>query len=162
MMKKKVTSLLLAAALAVSMSIPAFAEGSTATITKGPKTTKVTTKIDVKYTVTIPETLNITANTENTDLNIEVSDALLNPQGKVVVTATAAGKMTNTSGSGSTLAYKLKNGAADFTQFEFTADGTKTCQVNITPEAWAAAAAGDYSGETTFNISYDDGKSVQQ
>lgn len=162
MMKKKVTSLLLAAALAVSMSIPAFAttQGITA---PGTKNTTVKTTIAVSYTVTIPESIEVEYNTVDTPFNIGVTNARLNPQGKVVVTATAAGTMTNASGSGSNLAYTIKDDAGqDFTKLEFTKTATKACKVNIAADVWGAADAGDYSGTTTFTVSYDDGKTVQQ
>lgn len=167
-MKKKIVSLLCASALALSMSVPAFAEGveTTGTFTSAKSSsqeTTVKTDVVVKYTVTIPTSISVTSGVTDTPFDVTVSDAVLNPDGKVVVKTTATGTLKNDKKQDATIAYTIQDateGALDDTPlstFSFNADGTQKCKVNITAEAWKKAKAGSYSDTITFAISYDNG-----
>lgn len=156
-MKKRLTILLFSAILSMSMTIPVLAAEGVGQEEK--HYTVVRMKIDVRYIVTIPEGIDVPFNQIDTDFDIKVTDAVLHPQGKITVSNTdAAGSMTNASGFGSKLAYTIQDDQGqDFTSIEFTGNGSKPCRVHIAQKDWNKAAAGDYSGTTTFTVAYNSG-----
>ncbi len=102
------------------------------------------------YNVTVPESVAMgTLSAENDNVksyNVEVTASDLN--GTVTVAAPEAGTLTN---GDNELAF-----ANSFGTKNVTTDGTSTLAGNITVTAAnvAAAAAGNYTGTTTFSITY--------
>lgn len=157
-MKKRRFALFSIAVLSAILPVVALAADRVLTA-PGSQHTTVTAEVAVRYTVTIPEIIDVVFNAVDTPFDISVSDAMLNPRGKVIVTAEAAGRMLHTSGEGFDLSYTIQDeqGKA-LDHIEFTDDGKKTCRVHIEPQVWKKARAGAYVGVTTFEVTYHSGE----
>lgn len=148
-MKKRFWTPLLAAALAAGLICPALAAAP------DDRSTTVTTTVAARYTVEIPQTIEIQYGVEDTAFSIAVTDAILDPKGAITVTTTAAGQMTNAGDSNATLAYTMQDAQGqDLQSVRFTGNGTTSCKVHIDKAEWNKAVAGQYSGTTTFTVSY--------
>lgn len=153
---KKLTALVLAIVLSLSMSVTAFAAG----INQGsdPKTADVTvtTSIAPTYTVTIPADTNVTFNTLSTSFGaVKLESAQIDPGYAVQVELNASGTLKNQADSSKTIAYTIKDANGAFTGAQYTTAGDKTdLTIDITQDEWNAAFAGDYSDTVTFTVSY--------
>lgn len=147
-MMKKLTALILAIALAVSLSVTAFAADT--------RNTTITTSIAPTYTVTIPANTNVTFNTLSTSFgSVKLTAAQINPGYAVKVELNASGMLKNQADATKTIAYTIKDARGAFTSEQYTAAGDKTdLTIDITQDAWNAAFAGQYSDTVTFTVSY--------
>ena len=104
-----------------------------------------------EYTVTVPESANMgTLSTEKdnvTGYSVEVDAANLN--GELTISAPAAGNLTN---GDNTLAFANSFGSQSVT--EDATDQKLNGTLTVSGEDVAKAAAGNYTGTTTFTISY--------
>lgn len=128
-------------------------EEATKSETKSMQVTAEIAAPEAKYTVTIPES--VTLGTLSTDkLNSQSYDVAVTASnlgnGRVVVKSAAEGALQSGVNS---LAYTNTFGEQSFTQ-----NGTLRGAFEVTGEAVAAAAAGNYTGTVTFDISYFAGK----
>lgn len=158
-MKKLITAAL-AAVLALTMSVAAFAaEPYTVNQSISPDNVDVTvtTAIEPTYTVSIPANTGIALNATSTPFGaIEVTAAQLNP-GKVIKVTVAAGELKNTEDNAKTIPYKVMTNTGEFTSAEYTAVGQKTdLTLDIELNDWNRAFAGNYSGTVTFTVAYVD------
>lgn len=157
-MKKKVLSLLLAAALVLpvmSMSVNA-ATIDQDSASKSEETT-ITTEIQPTYSVTIPEDTEIPFNETETDFNrVELKSAQLEV-GKSVKVSVQTGALANTDDETKTIPYTVMAGEAKFTGAEYTTAGQGTdLTLVVDQDDWDSAYAGTYEGTVTFTISYGD------
>lgn len=155
-MMKKLTALVLTMALALSLSVTAFA----AEINQGsdPKTADVTvtTSIAPTYTVTIPANTNVTFNTLSTSFgSVKLDAAQIDPGYAVKVELESGGLLKNEADENKTIAYTVNDADGAFTAGLYTAAGQETSlTIDITQEAWNTAFAGAYSDTMTFIVSY--------
>lgn len=151
---KKLCSTFLVLALVAVCSQTAFAAD---------KTTTVYMDVPPAYTVTIPQQMEISYNSQTAQkLTLEVSDCVLEGGKTIKISATGSGQggafvMLNGQKS---LAYEISQNSAAWSAIapaaqvaEFTGDGNKDIFVKV-PD-WSATQAGRYSGTVTFTIQYD-------
>ena len=109
------------------------------------------TVAEPEYTVTVPESASMgTLSTEKDNVtvySVEVDAANLN--GELTISAPAAGSLTN---GDNTLAFANSFGSQSVT--EDVADKTLSGKLTVSGADVAKAAAGNYTGTTTFMISY--------
>lgn len=154
---KKLTAIVSAFALTLTLSANAFAAGINQD--SDPKTSdvEVKTSISPTYTVTIPANTTVTFNRLSTSFgSVKLDAAQINPGYAVKVELNASGKLKNQADNNKTIAYTIndKNGKA-FTAQQYTAAGQETpLTIDITQAAWNAAFAGSYSDTVTFTVSY--------
>lgn len=127
--------------------------------------TTLTTSKAASYLVVIPESAEITFDTEVNPIgDIQYVSGNLEPDAYVTVSLSQQTELVNEADNTYTIDYVIKSGEEDFTSVvynEDTAAGTKTpLTVNITKEAWEAAKAGEYAATLTFEISYTDPNEV--
>lgn len=153
---KKLTALVLAIVLTLSMSATVFAAGINQD--SNPKTADVTvtTSIAPTYTVTIPANTNVTFNTLSTSFGaVKLDAAQIDPGYAVKVELNASGTLKNQADAAKTIAYTIKDADGAFTSAQYTTAGDKTdLTIDITQAAWNAAFAGQYSDTVTFTVSY--------
>ena len=154
---KKIITLALVSAMALSVSATVFAANIT------PETsswidTEVTYKVDPTYTITIPDTVTL-----GTSADVSASNVVIAKGSKVVV------KLTGTSGTnnaftvknteGAELAYTVKNGTKNVNvgdtvptvNPESATTGSATLNFNA-PDANSIKYSGTYSGTVTFTV----------
>lgn len=104
-----------------------------------------------EYTVTVPSSVEmqtLSAETDNT-LGYEVGVKVENLNGTLTISAPDKGSLTSGENA---LAFTNSFGSQEVT--EDTADGKLSGQLTVTAEDVAGAAAGNYTGTTTFTIAY--------
>lgn len=104
-----------------------------------------------EYTVTVPSSVEmqtLSAETDNT-LGYEVGVKAENLNGTLTISAPDKGSLTSGENA---LAFTNSFGSQEVT--EDTADGKLSGQLTVTAEDVAGAAAGNYTGTTTFTIAY--------
>lgn len=155
---KKVISVALVSALALSASVTAFA----ATITQDtsdPKTTDtvISTSVKPTYTVTIPADVNVPFNAETTSFGqIKVDSAQIDPDKCIKVSLTTDGKLKNNVDETKVIPYTVKSGENAFTSATYLKAGDSTdLTINIATDDWNKAYAGEYSDTVTFEVSYE-------
>lgn len=145
-MMKKITALFLA--LLVLCAAPALADSYTG---ETEAKTTVELALEESYTLTIPPTLAIPFEQEETELEVKVSGLrLLAPKDGedrvlLVKSASAAGELKNANGDA--LPYTLTPG-----ELVFRAEETQSLLVRISPDAWSKAPGGEYTGAVTFSM----------
>lgn len=162
---KKTISLL--AALALSMSVTAFADTSV-TQSSSPQTgeTAISYSFDPAYTVTIPASVTIGNSATVSASDVVVAEGY---QVNVKITATSgdsnAFTVASNGGSGSdTLEYTVKNGNTEYKLNDTVlsvnpADGTSSGSVSLAfalADGETALYSGTYSGTMTFTVSVDE------
>lgn len=153
---KKLTSSMIAVAMASLFVLPVSAENTT-----GGSST-ISTTVKEAYTIVIPETLEIPyESTAPKTLMLTAQNMLLESNKKVVVNVRGSGTngaftMNN---QNHTLAYELSKTqtpwnviAIDGEVATFTTDGVASIYAKV--PNWNVTAAGKYSGTITFDISY--------
>lgn len=157
-MKKRIAAVL-ALTFCLSMTTTAFA----AEIDQGsdPKQgqTTLTTEKAATYIVVIPESAEITFDTEVNPIGaIEYREGNLEPDAYVTVTLSDQTALANKVDDQYTIPYQVSNEGEEFEQIvytEETASGTQTpLTVDITKAAWENAKAGNYEATLTFEINY--------
>ncbi len=162
---KKFISILTALALTLSLSVTAFAT-TVVDQDSGDQsgTTAVTLNVDPAYTVTIPATVELTAQgtdpeTYENDLEITADAGVLLQQGKVItVTITSDFTMEDTD-TGTTLDYTVTVDGTDITSGGTVATFKTSTAAQTSTLTFAAddpEYAGDYSDTVTFTISVTD------
>lgn len=147
---KKTLSLLLALALLCLGTIPALAENPTG------GETVITANVGVSYQISIPESQEITFGVESTEIgDVAVTAAQIEEGYQITFTATCDGLMEKTGDATKTIAYALNSGGVAFTSASFTGVDSQALTVDITTEAWNAAAVGQYSDTITFTVNYE-------
>ena len=142
---KKIITLALVSAMALSVSATVFAANIT------PETsswidTEVTYKVDPTYTITIPDTVTL-----GTSADVSASNVVIAKGSKVVV------KLTGTSGTNN--AFTVKNGTKNVNvgdtvltvNPESATTGSATLNFNA-PDANSIKYSGTYSGTVTFTV----------
>lgn len=155
-MMKKLTALVLAIVLTLSLSVTAFAAEVNQGSTSNTADTKITTSIAPTYTVTIPADTTVTFNTLSTSFgSVTLTAAQIDPGYAVKVALTASGTLKNQADTNRTIAYAIHDANGAFTSAQYTTAGDKTdLTIAITQDAWNAAFAGSYSDTVTFTVSY--------
>ena len=154
---KKIITLALVSAMALSVSATVFAANITPETSSGIDT-EVTYKVDPTYTITIPDTVTL-----GTSADVSASNVVIAKGSKVVV------KLTGTSGTnnaftvknteGAELAYTVKNGTKNVNvgdtvltvNPESATTGSATLNFNA-PDANSIKYSGTYSGTVTFTV----------
>lgn len=155
---KKVITLALVSAMALSVSVTAFAT-SINQDTPDPKKTDmvITTSIKPTYTVTIPADVTVPFNAETTSFGqIKVESAQIDPDKCIKVSLTTDGTLNNKADKTKVIPYTVKSGENAFTSATYLATGEYTdLTINITKADWNKAYAGDYEDTVTFEVSYE-------
>ena len=125
---------------------------SNATQTYTGQTTVILT-VTEGYTVVIPPSIPLVYGAEQTELPLDIKE-LDQTENSVLSVSVAEpqGSLTQKDGEG-TIAYTLYDGDSVFREKQFRETGTYSLSVNVEPEAWYAAPAGEYDGTVTFTIS---------
>lgn len=145
---RKLTALVLAIVLTLSLSVTVFAAED--------RQTTITTSIDPTYTVTIPANTNVKFNALSTSFgSVKLDTAQLDPGYAVQVSLNASGTLKNKADAKKTIAYTINDASGAFTVARYTVAGQETpLTIEITKAAWNAAFAGSYSDTVTFTVSY--------
>lgn len=143
---KKLITMILALALALPLSVTAFADEAV-----------VTTSIASIYLVTIPKDVTVEFSETSTDFgSIALTVAKLDPGYAVQVTVESGGELVNQADESKTIPYTINDAEGVFTSGQYWAAGDSTpLTIGITQEDWDAAYAGEYSDTVTFTISYE-------
>ena len=155
---KKVITLALVSAMALSVSVTTFAAQITDETPEPKKTDAVIkTSIAPTYTVTIPADVTVEFNAETTTFGqIKVDSAQIEPDKCIKVSLTTGGELKNTVDDTKVIPYTIKSGENAFTSATYLKAGDSTdLTINIATDDWNKAYAGEYSDTVTFEVSYE-------
>lgn len=149
---KKAISLTLALVMLLLVSVPAFAADITASGNSANTTVKVAgSTATSSFTVTIPASVDIVWDTQQTAVEYTVSNKL--ETGKCVqVVVSGDGEMKNDEGTG--LPYSLTDTIFK-TNAAVVTDAKATVTVNVATSDWDAASIDDYEGTLTFTATIE-------
>lgn len=158
---KKIISMAMALVMMMAVMVPAFAAELTEDTVQSADAT-VQTDIsgvagDGTYTVTYPATMALTWGTESTAFNVVVTSQL--KTGKcvsVVIADKAADGFVMKNADGAELAYALTGSTTIKTTNPVVTDDTYIFNVDVTADAWAAAAFDEYSDVLTVTSAVAD------
>lgn len=138
---------MMALSMAGCMMMPIMAEEKSMTLTASKPS---------EYVLTVPEKIDITYNTEKTELKGVKVTGNVKPGSTVNVKATK--NALQRTGSDDVLAYSLMDEEKEFESALWNEDelraGNKEIplSVDISKEVWASAKAGDYTGSIVFDV----------
>ena len=147
---RKLLSIIFATVMAFALCVSAFAANET------DGTTTLTATISSNYNITIPADASILFEAVSTPIgNVGISEARLEPNKKVTISASTDGELVNTADTDKVIAYALKSGGQAFTSASFMANGTVALTIDIEATAWNSAVAGTYKDAITFTAVYE-------
>lgn len=118
-------------------------------------TTTVRLTIPVSYTVAIPASMSIPYGATSTPMTIGVSSIKIGSHQAVQIAVDSAkGKLLPESGN-STIPYMLLCDGNAFSRALYTAVDETQLSLDIAPEGWFEADAGEYTGTITFYVSLE-------
>ena len=155
---KKFIALTLVSALALSVSVTAFAAQINQDTPEPKKTDAVIkTSIAPTYTVTIPADVTVEFNAETTTFGqIKLDSAQIEPDKCIKVSLTTDGELNNKVDKAKVIPYTVKSGENSFTSANYLSAGDSTdLTINIATDDWNKAYAGEYTDTVTFEVSYE-------
>lgn len=165
---KKLISILTALALTMTLSVTAFATtvepDNSGSPTPNTGTTAVSLNVDPSYTVTIPATVELTAQgtdpeTYESDLEITAAANVRIPEGKQITVTMGSDFTMKDDDTGSELSYKVTVDRTEISNNGTVATFTSSTSAQTSTLTFAAddpEYAGDYSDTVTFTISITD------
>ena len=150
---KKIIKSMMALSMAGCMVMPIMAEEKPMTLTASKPS---------EYVLTVPEKIEITYNTEKTELKGVKVTGNVKPHSTVSVTAIK--KDLKRDESDDVLAYSLMDGEKEFESTLWNEDELRSenkeipLSVNISKDAWKNAKAGDYTGSIVFTATLNEKK----
>lgn len=155
---KKFASVAVASILMMQLLIPSFAASEkTAISSEGSTSMKISTSTTVGYTLSFPADITIPWETPECAIGeVEAVEMRVEPNMAVLVDVTSQNdfKLIHET---STIPYSLLAANKETKQFSFgPGDVGKSVplSVQISPDAWAKAAAGKHNDKLTFTVSY--------
>lgn len=143
---KKIIKSMMALSMAGCMMMPIMAEEKSMTLTASKPS---------EYVLTVPEKIDITYNTEKTELKGVKVTGNVKPGSTVNVKATK--NALQRTGSDDVLAYSLMDEEKEFESALWNEDELRAgdkeipLSVDISKDAWGKAKAGDYTGSIVFD-----------
>ena len=152
---KKILSIVIAAAMLLAISVPAFA--ATATIDQstsgGVGNSSVVTDRSGTFTVSYPAETTIYWGTESTEIGYTVSSTLVSGNNLRVTVAQDNANLHT--GGGRLLPYTIAGDTNITTGHETVANSAYSVNVNITKENWGSVSIDEYEDTLTFTASVE-------
>ena len=142
---KKILSIVIAAAMLLAISVPAFA--ATATIDQS------TSGISGTFTVSYPAETTIYWGTESTEIGYTVSSTLVSGNNLRVTVAQDSANLHT--GGGRLLPYTIAGDTNITTGHETVTNSAYSVNVNITKENWGSVSIDEYEDTLTFTASVE-------
>ncbi len=150
---KKIIAIVMALVMMMAVTVPAFAEELNAGATAGDAIVKTNTSAivgDGEYVVTYPATMDLIWETESTQFTYSVTSQLKTGKCVSVTVADKDLAYVMTNATGAELAYSLSGATNGKTTMPVVNGASFNFNVDVAPDAWAAASIDEYKDTLTF------------
>lgn len=110
---------------------------------------QITAEVTNGFTFVIPASIEMECDAASAQLPVKVSKMRVEAGQRLVVSIETDGMLKS---GESSIPFTLTKDGNAVRQLDFSQKGTQQLQVNVSPEAWAGAHAGDCAGTVNFSV----------